>query len=261
MGIYEEGTITAVCRVLQCPDHRPDSAFTIKATAETSSGLVDVAVKGISGHRLANEIAAAWVASKLQLSIVANVLLVGDPGAMLKKVAGNLIGSGVDGRWIATRFSDLPPFSDPPDLCGFEALAGTQRFREIIVFDVLIANTDRMNRNLLWSNDNVCVFDHDKAFTGESWTAATLCQNGGTPVSGLFENNISFADQTSLKAMAELAKEWTGAITDADASDLDDLVQLNIISQVDVGALKAFIVARSANLPTLLQDVVDRNRN
>jgi hypothetical protein len=259
--IYDTGTIIAVGEVLQHPDHRPGSTFTIRGTAATSSGSMDVAVKGISGLRLANEIAAAWVAEKLQLPAVAKVLLVDDPEAKLA-VAAKPIGGGVAGRWLATKFSPIPIFSAPQDYSKCQALAGTQTFREIIVFDVLIANTDRMVQNLLWSDADVRVLDHDKAFSGGNWTAATLSQDVGTaPIGSFMETDIHFADQTSRAAIIELANEWAGAITAADVTDLDELAQLGVISHPEVHALKMFIVARSANLPTLVQEVINRNVN
>lgn len=261
MEIYEAGTITAVNSVLQAPDYRPCSTFTIRATAETSSGPVDVAVKGIAGHRLVNEVAAAWVANKLQLPNVAKVFLVDDPRDMLQTPAGQPIGGGVDGKWLATKFSSLPTFSAPKDYVSWQTLTGTQDFQQLFVFDVLIANTDRVSRNILWSKSAVCVFDHDKAFCGKKWTADTLSQlSRKTPIGGLFETNICYADQNSRDAIDTLAKNWAGAIAAAEADDLDELVRLGAISGTDVDALKTFVVDRSANLCALVQEVVDRNR-
>jgi len=133
-------------------------------------------------------------------------------------------------------------------------------FRATIIFDVLIANTDRVDRNFLHSGGDYCLIDHDKAFMGEAWTADVLprCIDI-TPETSLFEGNLVYAGATARADIDALAAQQAGRISAADADDLDELELMGLISSDDVAALKDFLVRRSADIQALVQSVMARN--
>lgn len=252
MGLCKGGNIVGIGPIYQTPNHRQGATFAVGATLDDGTKVV---AKNVSGIRLANEIAAAWVAGKIGLMRVAEVRLVDDPQGLLQSVS-----PGFSGRCYASVFSTLPQFHEPSDVFEKFEIPKRGEFHEVIVFDVMIANKDRQNQNLLWSPSDAFIFDHDQAFTGLSWTPATLkAAVSATPLGGMFEANVQFADQSARAAILALAAHWAGKITTTDADELDELVALNVIDQPHVDALKAFIVSRSENLSNLVQAVLDRN--
>ena len=142
-----------------------------------------------------------------------------------------------------------------------EEFSRTKEFATIIVFDVLIANSDRVNRNVLYSKGvGCCVIDHDKAFIDENWTRKFLADNINAIPQTVFETMLKFANQNAQKNIKNLALDWEGKLTAGDVNELDEIAQWGCIDSDDIDALKSYIVNRSCILSSLVQSVLDRNQ-
>lgn len=258
MSAIETGSIIKVISTLQAKDQRPDSVATYRCEIDIKGQIQEAAVKTVSGVRLANELAAHWIAKKLRFSEVAEIFLVDDKGGLLNAHAESAVIGGINGRFMASAFSTLPTFS-VSDYDGFTKLCASPNFAKVIVFDIFIANQDRVNRNLLWDNNGSCVFDHDQAFFGLSGNAENLSSRRTATPNSHFENNLMYASQNDKAQILNLTRSWGGVIMPKDTDELDELITYGILNETDCAALKDFIADRSANIKSLTQTVLYRN--
>lgn len=233
-ALWDTGKVIKIIGCLQQKDHRSSSLATFKAEASVGGTDKVVAVKTVAERRLANEIAAAWLAEKLGLTYVPRSMLLTDGSGQL---ASN--GGGTTNKlWFATESCNLPCFSftDYNDL-------------------VNVANTREFSA--------ICVFDHDMAFGGE-WRPSTL-ESTADKLSqqGMLATNLMHATQETRGKMMDFAKEWSLVQINSSVTQLDELGTIGIIPQADVDALKCFIVTRLTKLNTLvemmLKSVVDNH--
>lgn len=258
MPTFEFGKVVEVKEILQEPDHRPDATWTVTANAMVAGQLVQCAFKAVDSHRLANELTASWLARKVGMRLVLQAMLLEDADGLVGSAIGPSFPADHFRRGLGTQFQDAPVF-EKPDYEGLVALAADPEVHQIIVFDVLIANTDRVDKNLLRAGSFI-VFDHDKAFTGQTWSADRLRDAAGVTPNSHFEQYLQFADPTAEEAILEVASSWQRRLAFVDTAELDALVSLDILTSDDVEGLKNFIRERSVNLRSLVQAVIDRNR-
>lgn len=255
---FKTGRVIEAQAVLQERDHRADSTWSVTAEAVVDGELVHCVFKAVESHRLANELAAWWLARQVGMQLVVQAMLLDDADSLVGSVAGPRYPSAKFRRGLGTRFHDAAVFTKP-DYEGLLDLATHPEVHKIIVFDVLIANTDRVDKNLLRA-DSFVVFDHDKAFTGQAWTACSLREAAAVTPNSHFEQYLQFAGPNAIAAILKVAADWQKRLVWLDVAELDELVTLDILTPDDAEALKEFILKRAGSLKTMVQGVIDRNR-
>lgn len=257
MQYFKIGQIVQTCYVLQERDHRPNSTWSIRGVAVVDGERIDCVFKAVESHRLANELAASWLARKVGMELVVQAMLLEDVNNLVCTVAGSDYPSEKFCRGLGTHYNSAPVFTKP-DYEGLSELMVNPEVHEIIVFDVLIANTDRVDKNLLKA-DNFVVFDHDKAFTGEDWTSSNIREKIDVTPIGIFEQNLIYANELARQKILKVAADWQNCLASLDVTELEEIATLGILSDDDVDALKYFILKRAGSLIALVQGVIDRN--
>ena len=255
--MFRTGDVLEACEVLQAKDIRETSTWTVKCRAQVDKAELSIAFKALDGKRLANELTAAWLGRQLAWGSVAEAMLISDECGEVGRLVGSEYPCARFVRGLGTPFSPLKAVAAPM-LEDMQTLSSKTEFHRLVVFDVLIANTDRVNRNV-FENGSFFVFDHDKAFMGETWTSKSLA-NGSTVVPcTIFESYLAQASASSLQAVRDCATSWGAELQTLDTGPLGELSDLGALQLEDVAALADFIVARAEILPQLVDQVIKRN--
>jgi hypothetical protein len=252
------GRLIEAKTILQAKDCRPGSTWTVRGNTQFDDGTsLDVAFKAANGKQLANELVAAWLGRSLGWASVAEAIVVDDFDGLVGKLVGEQYPQDRFARGLGSPFSSLSALSVPSYDQRVE-LTRTADFQRLIVFDALIANTDRVDRNVL-GNETLFVFDHDKAFTGEGWTEASLRFAYAIVPHGPFEQYLAFADAEVVECVCDTAQEWQERLLSVDLAELKVLVELELLEAAEVRAMQDFISRRAGDLPALAKQVLNRN--
>ncbi len=251
------GELSRADRVLQAKDDRCDSTWTIAGVAQVDDDKIEVAFKAVDHKRLANEIVASWLGRKIGWSSVADAMLLSDQAGRVAQLVGSQYPGQRFLRGLGTPLSTIKP-TPRTDYSDRVKMTGVADFQQLIVFDTLIANVDRMDRNLLGAGP-FFVFDHDQAFTGLSWTADTLLQAQNRVLDSTFDQNLMFATSQTVNAVRTTATKWSARLTTIDLDELDELVPLGVLACDEVAALKGFVQFRASALSELVDRVIQKN--
>jgi len=249
-------TISELHRSLQDRDHRPTSCKTWLAEISDGEARIEVALKDIPRERMIAEFFSAAVAAMLDIR-VPNSYLAAPYNELAHSLENGVAprNGGAEKLFCASEYLELPSFAnDPRRLLPSDMAQATSllTFQQVIVFDLLIANVDRQDRNLLVDGDCFVPFDHDQALFGLHWTPESLQAKKLSPSHSTFDLNLMWCDSRGRAQLVNLAQQWARTVLDAQGHFALAPPEFDISSN-ELTALTDFLVSRAGVLPTLLQ--------
>jgi hypothetical protein len=244
---------------LQSCDQRPHSTVTWHVTAELPDRLVELALKDLPRTRMISEIVATEVAGLVGIATPAPYLVTVSQEQTSEGNLHNGVVIGNDSRlFFGSEYMALKTFDLGPPEKQFSALrrwANSQSFAELIIFDIIIGNVDRANRNIFVREDYLLPFDHDQAFLGIHWTPVSLHANARKRNNSLLDDNIYWSDQQSRNIMLDTAEAWTGLVVGR-VTEIVNALPLEMHLQSDEGeAIVSFLETRARILPQLVEEL------
>lgn len=220
-------------------------------------------IKDLDPKQLANELMVAALANAVGMPIPGAHLAMVPPGTMPANKGPSL----ADGSRLV--FGSLDALTPPvAQLYQGQDATVQRKVRERLAewssigglygFDSWVANTDRHDRNLLFSGDkDIWLIDHGHCFTGPTWTPANL--NPPQVYSNKLKSWLTpVMSEARRAAVASAATEITQK---AKALDLRKLGELNHVLDVldsgDFDALVSFLTERNAHVPRLAADALN----
>lgn len=240
--------IAPTANLLECTatvkerDHREHSVETRKYRAISGEAKINLYVKPLTKTPLVNELVAAWCGRQLSLHCAQPYLV--EPSELWPV--------GVHQRLFGTAAFEWPALHTL-NLDQKQKVLGGLEFAEVFVFDVLVANLDRADANLLCDSNRCFAFDHDQAFFGLHRTADELRANVDC-LPNLFlpaQLPLDFEGAAPPNIHA-VATRWKGMQVNFD--ELDELT--SIISREEIDAIKAFLYTRLSNLQSLVERAI-----
>ena len=220
-------------------------------------------IKDLNPKELANELMVAALANAIGLPVPKAHLAIAPSGTISAK-KGPAMANGAK-LVFGSADAQTPPVAQ---LYHGQAPAAIARIRQRLAnwktigrlygFDSWVANTDRHERNLLFSGDKeVWLIDHGHCFTGPDWSPAELDPEGD------FANKLKswltpvMSDDRRTVVAAEAADVSTSAMQ----LDLKKIGELNYLLRVlkggDFNALVSFLTQRCAHVPRLSAAALD----
>ena len=220
-------------------------------------------IKDLDPKQLANELMAAALADAAGMPI---------PGAHLAKVPQGVMTANKgptlsDGSRLAFGSVDArtPPVAQ---LYQGQNASVQRKVRERLAewdgvgglygFDSWIANTDRHERNLLFSGDKkVWLIDHGHCFTGPKWTPANF------DPANVYSNKLKswltpVMSDARRTAVASAAGGVPEKVKDLDLNRVGELNHvLDVLDKDDFDALVSFLTQRNAHVPRLAADALN----
>ncbi|MGQ8631047.1 HipA family kinase [Agrobacterium sp. DKPNP3] len=249
-------TISELRRSLQNRDHRPTSCQTWLADIINGDAHVSVALKDMPRERMIAEFFSAAVAALLGVRVPNSYIAA--PQAELAHNFENGSLSKNDGAtrlFYASQYLALPSFADDPRRLlpsDMERVANLPTFQQVIVFDLLIANTDRQDRNLLVDGERFVPFDHDQALFGLHWTIESLQAKKFSPNQSTLDLNLMWCGREARAQLINLATQWKQIVLEGQANFAAFSTEIDI-SPIEQEGLMDFLVSRAGILPTLLE--------
>lgn len=220
-------------------------------------------IKDLDPKQLANELMAAALAHAIGMPIPGAHLAMVPPDVMIANKGPSL----PDGARLVFGSVDArtPPVAQ---LYQGQDAAVQKKVRERLAewdgigglygFDSWIANTDRHERNLLFSGDKeVWLIDHGHCFTGPKWTPANFdpAKLYSNKLKGWLTPVMSDARRT---AVASAAAEVPERVNDLDLEKIGELNHvLDILDRTDFDALVSFLTERNAHVPRFTADALN----
>lgn len=222
-------------------------------------------IKDLDPKQLANELMVAALAHEAGLPIPAAHLAMVLPGVMTANKGPTLL----DGVRLVFGSADVetPPVAQLYQ--GQDAIVQAKvrkRLAEwdgvggLYGFDSWVANTDRNERNLLFSgNKEVWLIDHGHCFTGPNWKPANLdpAEEYSNQLKGWLTPVMSDAERTAVASEAATLPETVKGV------DLEKLGEMNHVASIldrgDFDALVAFLKARNSHVPRLAAAALNIN--
>ena len=222
-------------------------------------------IKDLDPKQLANELMVAALAHAAGLPIPGAHLAMVLPGAMTANKGPTLL----DGVRLVFGSADAqtPPVAQ---LYQGQDAAAQAKVRERLAewegagglygFDSWVANTDRNERNLLFSGDKeVWLIDHGHCFTGPNWTPTNL-----DPTKE-FSNKLKrwLTPVMTDARRAAVASEAAKLPETVKSVDLEKLGEMNHVASIldsgDFDAMVAFLKARNPHVPRLAAAALNIN--
>nr|WP_296340019.1 hypothetical protein [uncultured Acidovorax sp.] len=219
---------------------------------DVSGDELEVILKFEPPHRLAKELIAVSVASRVGIAHA--------PG---------LIGL------VRTRdfeqLRDVSPVSvTAGEVCyasekspGWDVLQDYDKFLpspfaiDLLVFDQLIANQDRVRGNILEHGHGFRAFDHDKIlfFDEAKWTELPA----SAPVGSLTGDDIASRRASSLELAKRTAEQFRASMQAEPLDFLEEITKIGLFTESDAAAVHDFLMRRSAVLPSVVEHYFEQN--
>jgi hypothetical protein len=213
---------------------------------------LEVVLKFEPPHRLAKELIAVSVASRVGIAHA--------PG---------LIGLVEKGDFEQLR--DISPVSvTAGEVCfaserspGWEVLQDYDEFLQspfaidLLVFDQLIANQDRVIGNILEHGHEFRAFDHDKilSFDLAKWTELPESE----PVANLTGDDIAARRASDLEVAKRTAEQFRDRMQAEPLDFLEDIAKIGLFTKGDAAAVRDFLMSRAAVLPLVVEKLFEEN--
>lgn len=208
---------------------------------------IDVILKIELPHRLAKELIATSLASRVGIQHSPGLIGVLDPadlnrlgGAQPVKGEAGYLCFASEKRLGSTIKTEYDSFLTSPFAL------------ELLVFDQLIGNFDRVYGNILEHEGDYWAFDHDKIlFLDEPcWSdlpvSQTVCDIVGT--------NTVFHQANNLGHAKKIADSFNAKISSAPLEFLTTIANIGLLSADDATALITYLAERAAALPLIVED-------
>ncbi|MEL7781588.1 hypothetical protein AAG607_00990 [Citromicrobium bathyomarinum] len=142
-------------------------------------------------------------------------------------------------------------------LPGWEVLQDYDEFLrspfaiDLLVFDQLIANQDRVIGNILEHGHSFRAFDHDKIFFFDlaKWTELPESE----PVASLTGDDIAARRASSLELAKRTADQFRDRMQAEPLDFLEDITSFGLFAKIDAAAVRDFLLRRAAALPTVVE--------
>lgn len=254
----ERSRLKTLQRPLQEPDHRTHSTITWLAEVDTPNGLKVVALKDLQHSRMLPEAVAASVAGLLGLATPKTFLVEVSKQQMLagKLQNGLAVLGSLELQFFGSEYLSLPVFDRGPRETQFGRMVAMSRslsFAQIILFDTLIGNVDRAERNILADNGRLIPFDHDQAFLGLHWTPETLLNKKNAPNHSMFDTYLTWSDPAARDLMLQMAQAWSELMRGKVETIIATLPPELGIRADERAAIITFIDWRANNLQELIK--------
>lgn len=135
-------------------------------------------------------------------------------------------------------------------------------FRVLYVFDVLLGNYDRVQRNIQFRGEvgdaALVVCDHDKSFLTERWhplALPELKERAGHSSLARFNQKLSKGIRSEI---VRLAGAWSQQLAGTGFPDFSLLGKGGLSSSLERKNIRRFIEYRAAHLPELVERVLER---
>lgn len=215
---------------------------------------IEVILKIEPSHRLAKELIATSLASRVGIQHAPGLIGIIDPADLSKFGDTQPINSNLGYLCFASEKDlGLALQSDYEDF-----LLSPFALR-LLVFDQLIGNFDRVYGNILEYEGNYRAFDHDKILFHDDpvWKGLPVFQ---TIAGDLVGTNTSFRQANNLSGAQDIAAEFSAKISEAPLDFLAEIANIGLFSNDDATALKTFLGDRAAALSSLVETFMKANR-
>ncbi|NKJ02649.1 hypothetical protein [Novosphingobium sp. SG707] len=238
-------------RVVGSVRNAPNPAFF--GRVDYNGSEIEVILKIEPSHRLAKELIATSLASRVGIQHAPGLIGIIDSGDLNQ--FGDVQPIEIDGSYLC--------FASEKRL-GSALKAPCDNFHlsefalELLVFDQLIGNFDRVYENILEHEGCYWAFDHDKilfcdANLWSGWDASK------TNINDLVGMNISFLQSRNLSRALKISAEFNTKISNTPLNFLSEIAKAGLFKDEDATALTTYLNERAANLPAIVEKFIKTN--
>lgn len=244
-------------QILQVEDRRETSNTSWRAHIDVAGSRVEVALKDLPRDQIVAELVASGIAETLPLRMPKTFLV------DVSRTEARLRNGHPSGEFLwhfASEFLPLPSYSsEGRSYTEQVAIANTDTFARIILFDILVGNVDRADRNMLVDGTTLVPFDHDQALLGLGWTVETLTRQQNAPNRSMFDSNLHWTRMATREKMTHLARVWSATMGGQAARIVCEFDTYLTLRPSERHALTEFIDWRAQNLELLLEQRFKNN--
>lgn len=214
---------------------------------------IEVIFKIEPSHRFAKELIATSLASRVGIQHAPGLIGVIDPADLNCFGDAQPVNSNAGYLCFASEKRPGSALKSP-----FEDFLRSPFALQLLVFDQLIGNFDRVYENILEHEGGYWAFDHDKILFCDApvWSGLPVSQTNASDIVGM---NTSFKQANNLSDAQDIAAEFSAKISSAPLDFLATIANIGLFSNDDATALRTYLGDRAAVLSLIVETFIKEN--